>query len=178
MKTLTTLSLLVSFALVTPLASSHAQQPPPPATPNGGETLPVEIGRASGKGGGDGASTSYAVFATAPLDSAEKGQRLQFVTRESGPGRTATAYTIVNTGKSKTLGQLAENLGSGLRRFAGGGGAAGQEFAKVGDIRYGGELRLVAVGTDSLRFQYNPPTARPVTFTRADAGAFASILGR
>ena len=164
------------LALAAPTPSSPAQTAAA-APPTGGELLPVEIGRATGKGAGD-SSASYQVLATAPLNAGEKGQRIQFVTRENGAGRTSTAYTVVNTGKSKTLGQLAESLGSGLRRFSAGGAASGQEFAKVGDLRYGGELRLVAVDANSLRFEYNPPTARPVTFTRADAAAFAGILGR
>ena len=162
------------LALVAP-GAAFAQTPPPPAP---GDLLPVEIGHATGRGGDGAGSSNYQVLATAPLNAAEKGQRLQFVTRESGAGRASTAYTVVNTGKSKTLGQLAETLGAGLRRFAAGGGAPGQEFAKVGDLRYGGELRLVAVDANSLRFEYNPPTARSVTFTRADAAAFAGILGR
>ncbi len=165
---------LLALSAPTPSSAQAPAAPPPPAA---GEMLPVEIGRAAGKGGADG-SASYQVLATAPLDSAAKGQRIQFVSRETGVGRSSTAYTVVNTGKSKTLGQLAETLGAGLRKFSAGGAAPGQEFGKVGDLRYGGELRLVAVDANALRFEYNPPTARPVTFSRADAAAFAGILGR
>ena len=173
MKPLLPFTAAALLALSSP-AASFAQTP---AAPAAGESLPVEIGRATGKGGGDG-SLNYQVFATAPLNAAEKGQRIQFVTRETGGGRSSTAYTIVNTGKSKTLGQLTETLGGAFRKFSAGGAAPGQEFGKVGDLRYGGELRLVAVDANSLRFEYNPPTARPVTFSRADAAAFAGILGR
>ena len=165
---------LVPLLTLAASTSSLAQAPIPIA----GELLPVEIGHATGKGAGGDPAATYQVFATAALDSTEKGQRVQFVTRQSGGGRSTTAYTVVNTGKSKTLGQLAEKLGDGMRRFAAAGGTVGQEFARVGDLRYGGELRLVALDADSLRFEYNPPTARPVTFTRADCAAFAGILGR
>lgn len=175
MKPLLPFTCAVLLALSATAPSSRAQAPAPAAA---GEMLPVEIGRASGKGSGDGPTASYQVFATAPLDSGDKGQRLQFVSRESGGGRSSTAYTVVNTGKSKTLSQLADTLGAGMRKFSAGGAAPGQEFGKVGDLRFGGELRLVAVDANSLRFEYNPPTARPVTFTRADAAAFAGILGR
>lgn len=168
--------LLFTLGLCANASPAGAQQPFSPAaaavaaTGLGVETLPVEIGRAT-RG-----PTTYYVFSTAPAGSTEKGQKLQLLLRTAGPGGSETSFVVVNTGKTRTLAQLGQTLAGALRRFAAG-VAGGQEMAKIGDLRFGGELRLLTESPDSLLFQYIPPTARPVRLNRTDAAAFAAILG-
>lgn len=142
----------------------------PAASASAYDALPVAIGQATR---GD---TTYAVSATAPLNSPVKGQRLRLLVRGRTVGGTETGFVLINTGKSKTLGELTQTLAQAMRHFAAGGAPAGQEFAKIGDIRYGGEMRLVAETPDRLVFRYDPPTPHPVSVSRADALAFANIL--
>ena len=53
----------------------------------------------------------------------------------------------------------------------------GAELCKLGDIAYGGEVRLVARGNGATALIYTPPlsTGNPV-FSAAESVAFAQIL--
>lgn len=91
---------------------------------------------------------------SAPSGSALKSQQINFVV-ESSDGVTWTNREFpVATGASKTLGELQSLLGSALRR--GLTAANGTELAKVGDIKYGGEVRLIARGGGVVDFAYQP----------------------
>lgn len=120
--------------------------------------------------------TTYGVSATAPSMSPDKGHQIKFVlSRASSRGGMSWNYFMLSTGKSKSLAQVQTMIAAALRKFPA--APAGSELAKLGDIKYGGELKLIARGPDQLEFAYDPPMAsgNPV-LSAADASAFASIL--
>ncbi len=118
----------------------------------------------------------YSVSGTAPSMSAEKGHQLKFATtRSSGGGRESWSYFLVGTGKSKSVAQIQTMLAEALRKFPG--SAPGAELCKIGDIKYGGELKLVVRSARELEFAFDPAirSGNP-KLSPADAAAFASIL--
>ncbi|MBS0656718.1 MAG: hypothetical protein JSR82_00560 [Verrucomicrobia bacterium] len=122
-------------------------------------------------------TVSYSVSATAPSKSAEKGQQLKFViSRTTGRG-TDWNYFMLGTGKSKSLAQVQSMLAAALAKFPA--APAGTELCKIGDIKYGGELKLVSRGANELEFAYDPPmnSGNP-RLSAADAAAFAQILAQ
>ncbi len=137
------------------------------------DSLPHKIGAATA--GDSGAVCS--VSATAPSGSATNRQQLQFyVERDDLDGRTTHRF-LVATGGSRTLADVQKSLGGALRQGAT--AAPGAELAKIGDIKLGGELRLVARGAGKVEFAYNPalPSGNPV-LSAGEAAAFAEALSR
>ena len=84
---------------------------------------------------------------------------------------------IVQTGASKSQADLQSLLAAALRKS--GAAARGDELAKIGDIRFGGELRLVADGAGGTSFAYNPglPDGNP-TLSPQEGAAFTDLLSR
>lgn len=125
----------------------------------------------------DGLST-YAVSATAPSMSPEKGHQLKFsISRLGAGGGSSWNYFMVGTGKSKSVAQIQSLIAAGLRKFPG--AAAGTELCKIGDIKYGGELKLIARSANELEFAFDPAirSGNP-RLSAADVAAFAEILGK
>lgn len=120
---------------------------------------------------------TYGVSATAPSKSAEKGQQLKFVvTRMTGRG-TDWNYFMLSTGKSKSMAQVQAMIAAALAKLPT--AAPGTELCKLGDIKYGGELKLVVRGPNELEFAYDPAmnNGNP-RLNAADAAAFARILAQ
>lgn len=136
-------------------------------------SLPHKIGSATA--GDTGAVCS--VSATAPSGSATNRQQLQFYVERDDFGGWSTHRFLVATGGSRTLADVQKSLGGALREGAT--AAPGAELAKIGDIKLGGELRILAKGAGKVEFAYNPalPSGNPV-LSSGEAAAFAEALSR
>lgn len=115
---------------------------------------------------------------SAPSGSPLKNQKLNFVVNRSTLGNWSTQEFPVATGSSMTLAELQTRLGSALHR--GLTAPAGSELTKVGDIKYGGEVRLVARGGGQVDFLYQPaldegPNPR---LSAGETAIFARLLGQ
>lgn len=122
-------------------------------------------------------ANNYSISATAPRGSKLNSQTIRFALKKA-EGRSQTwGFFLISTGKSKSQAQIEQLLAQALRKFPG--SAPGTVLAKIGDIKYGGEVRVVAEGPNVLVFAYDPPLnpANP-RLTADDAAAFAEILGR
>ena len=119
----------------------------------------------------------YSISATAPRGSKLNSQTIRFALKKSDTGSQTWGFFLISTGKSKTQLQIEQLLAQAFRKFPG--SAPGTELAKIGDIKYGGEVRVMAEGPNALVFAYNPPLnpANP-RLNAADAAAFAEILGK
>jgi len=83
----------------------------------------------------------------------------------------------VATGASKSLAQLQALLGDALRR--GFTAPAGSVLVKVGDIKHGGEVRLVARGGGAVDFAYQPALEHGnPSLSAGETAAFAQIVGK
>ena len=122
-------------------------------------------------------ANNYSISATAPRGSKLNSQTIRFALKRSDSGSQTWGFFLISTGKSKTQAQLEQLLAQAFRKFPG--SAAGTELAKIGDIKYGGEVRVMAEGPNALVFAYDPPLnpANP-RLNAADAAAFAEILGK
>lgn len=127
----------------------------------------------------DDTQTTYRVLATQPATSKLVGQKLRFTFDRTTPKGNATRLLTINTGQHKTVAQMTAFVGDIFRRFLAGPATAGQEFGKIGDVKYGGEIHFTADAPDSLSYQITTP-AGPSSgsshFDRADVQAFANIL--
>ena len=85
---------------------------------------------------------TYAVRATQPVDSKLKSQRVRFTSITKTADGSTTKYFTINTGKYKTVAQLDAYLHDAFAKFLAG-APANAEVGKVGDIKYGGEIRFV-----------------------------------
>ncbi len=122
-------------------------------------------------------ANNYSVSATAPRGSKLNSQTIRFALKKSDSGSQTWGFFLISTGKSKTQAQIEQLLSQAFHKFPG--AAPGTELAKIGDIKYGGEVRVMAEGPNALVFAYNPPLnpANP-RLHAADVAAFAEILGK
>ena len=121
---------------------------------------------------------TYTVEATQPANSGAKSQRVRFTAVAPTGTGTTTRYFIINTGKYKTVAQLDGYLLESFRKFLGG-APANTEVGKVGDIKYGGEVRFVVESpSQSLRYDSLTEGAQPnsMSLPRAEVEAYAAIL--
>ena len=120
-------------------------------------------------------ANNYSISATAPRGAKLNSQTIRFAMKKADFGGQTWSFFLISTGKSKTQAQLEQLLGDAFRKFPS--AAPGTELGKIGDIKYGGEVRVVAEGRNAMVFAYNPPMnpANP-RLTASDAAAFAEIL--
>lgn len=137
------------------------------------DVFAFEIGHAARAG------AVYTVEATQPATSKLTGQKVRLKIVESvGLDRTTRYFTLA-TGKHKTVAQLNAVVTEIFRRFlATPPPAANAELGKIGDLRYGGEVRFVVESPDSLRFDNLAPNEppRPSHYSRADIEALLIAL--
>ena len=123
------------------------------------------------------AGQNYSISATAPRGSKLNSQTIRFAMNKSDFGSQTREFFVISTGKSRTQAQIEQLLSQAFRKFPG--AAPGTELAKIGDIKYGGEVRVNAEGPNALVFAYNPPqNAANPRLHAADVAAFAEILGK
>lgn len=134
--------------------------------------LPNKFGSVGVKDSGSECSLS----ASAPSRSPLTRQQLQFFIASPSFGGWTTHRFLVQTGSSKSLAAVQSLLAEALKQSST--ATAGTELAKIGDIKFGGELRVVAMG-GGVTFAYNPalPSGNP-DLTAGEAAAFAELLGR
>lgn len=144
-------------------------------------TLPIAVGEARVQSG-DGTGV-YSVSVSGPL--LEKSQEIRFIAYWDGfdpeiKGRNRTTRTAtVKTGKTKTLAEVVGSLKDAFSRFlaAPPTTAANQDLVKIGNIKYGGELHLIAESNDVLRFDYqNPSGVTAIRFGKNEISEFLKIL--
>ena len=154
-----------------PVAGLRAQSAAPAAA-----TAPMSFGANLGTRTVDGAT--YTVEATQPVNSGLKSQRVRFTAVVPTGTGTTTRYFMINTGKYKTVAQLDAYLLEVFRKFLTG-APASVEVGKVGDIKYGGEIRFV-VDTPNKVLRYESMTAgeqpSSMMLTRTEVEAYTAIL--
>lgn len=151
-------------AAVAPVAIAPAVVPPAFAYKFG--TMPT---------GADGQSCS--IIATAPKGSAEKSQQIKFVLDSTRPNATGHAwqYFVVSTGRSKTLAQVQALFADAFSRAPA--APAGAELCLLGDIKYGGEVRVISRGAGGVELMYNPPmTIGNPILSPGETASFARLL--
>lgn len=117
------------------------------------------------------------VVATAPGGSPLKSQQIRFVVERGDFSSWSTHEFQVATGASKSQAELQALLGDALRR--GLTAAAGAVLVKVGNIQYGGEVRLVARGGGAVDFAYQPALEHGnPSLSSGETAAFAQVLGK
>jgi hypothetical protein len=139
------------------------------------EKAPVKPAFAYALGSETSGPNIFSISATAPRGSKLKSQTVRFAMKKAdASGRTWTFFYI-SSGKSRSQAQLERLLLDALRKFPS--SAPGKELARIGAVKHGGELRLIAEGPKGLVFAYNPPMqpANP-RLTIADAAIFAEML--
>lgn len=144
--------------------------------------LPVRIGQA--RVDSPGGYGIYSVSVSGPMQ--EKSQEIRFIAYWDGPDlennlpRNRTTRTAtVKSGKSKTLGQTITALEDAFDRFlaAPKNNARNQALLKIGDIKYGGELVVVAETGDVLRFDYVMPSGNTsIRFGKNEVVEFAKLM--
>ena len=170
--------LLLSALLLTSCATpGEDPQPTPaeptePAQPVASTEFPNPVGPVRAQDSG----ATCAIALSAPSGSPLKNQKINFILNRGTLGVYSEQQFTVSTGASKSLGALQSILGSALRRGAA--ASAGTELAKVGDVRFGGELRLVAEGEGQVKFVYQPAVDHAPSLSAGEAAAFAGLLGK
>jgi len=132
--------------------------------------LPVSLGAARVES--DDGPGVYSASVSGPLGA--RSQELRLVASTEGATRTAT----VRTGKSQTLGETIRSLDDAFTRFLSGSGPIENELLlSIGDIRFGGELHVIAESSETLRFDYLKPYGHEsVRFGRDEVAEFATFL--
>ena len=171
------LLLSAGVALVAALPATHAGAQSPAPAPVATATAPMSFDYKLGSGTVDGAA--YTVEGTQPAKSSRKSQRVGFTAVAPTGTGTTTRYFIINTGKYKTVAQLDAYLLDVFNKFLTGGAPANPEIGKVGDIKYGGEIRFV-VETPNKTLRYESATAgeqpSSMTLPYAEVSAYSVIL--
>lgn len=151
----------------------HAQSPTAsPALSTAPETFDYDLGTRNV----DGATCG--VKATQPVDSKLKSQRVRFTAVVPHTGGSTTRYFTVNTGKYKTVAQLAASLREAFAKYLAG-APANTEVGKVGDIKYGGEIRFVVESPDVLLYNTMTPGEpnASMKLSKEEVTAYVAILG-
>ena len=145
--------------------------PAAPATAVAPETFDYDLVTRNADG------ATYTVKATQPPDSKLKSQRVRFTSITKTADGSTTKYFTINTGKYKTVAQLDVYLHDAFAKFLAG-APANTEVGKVGDVKYGGEIRFVVESPEVLRYDtmtVGEPNAS-LTIPRAEVAAYAAIL--
>lgn len=149
-----------------------------PATGDGAGVTPyAPLIHSLGERPTEDGQSECSLSASAPPMSPLKRQQLQFAVRRSGPGGWFLVRLLVQTGASKSQAEIQSLLATALRKAES--AARGDELAKIGNIRFGGELRLLADGAGGTTFAYNPglPEGNP-TLSAEESAVFADLLSR
>ena len=143
-----------------------------PAAAVSSETFDCDLGSRQVSG------AAYSVKATQPVDSKLKSQRVRFTAVVPHAGGSTTRYFTVNTGKYKTVAQLNATLREAFAKYLGG-APANTEVGKVGDIKYGGEIRFVVESPDVLLYNTTTPGEpnASMKLSKEEVTAYVSILG-
>ncbi len=165
--------LLLSALLLTGCATpgpKETSDPSQPAVPAPSQEFPNVLGPARAADTG----AVCVIGLTSPSGSPVKSQKINFKLHR--PGAYAEREFTVYTGTSKSLGQLQSLLGSALRQAPS--APAGTILVKVGDVRFGGELHVIAQEGGQVDFTFNPESEQAPRLSPGEAAAFATLLGK
>jgi hypothetical protein len=139
------------------------------------EKSPVKPAFAYALGSQTSGPNIYSISATAPRGSKLKSQIIRLAMKKADASGRSWIFFYIASGKSKSQAQVERLLVDALRKFRT--ASPGKELARIGTVKQGGELRIVAEGRNALVFAYNPPMA-PANprLTQADAAIFAEIM--
>ena len=119
--------------------------------------------------------------ATQPRDSRLTGQKVRLIIEDTTAQGTRTRLLSLSTGKHKTVGQFCENLRDIFRKYqTSSGSASGQEIGKIGDLKYGGEVRFVAESPDHLRYDMltEGEENHSARLSASDVSSLIALLGQ
>ena len=143
----------------------------------GGKSRRPSFSHSLGSASAQDSGARCSIGTSAPSGSPLKSQQINFVIERSDLSSWTTIEFPVATGASKSLGELQALLGDALSRAAT--APAGAVLAKVGDIKYGGEVRLVARGGGAVDFAYQPALEHGnPRLSTGETAAFARLLGK
>ena len=168
------------------LSPIHAQQPSTEAA-SAVSSLPAaapvsfgyELGHVSEIEAGT--ESVFSLRATQPSGSKLTGQKVRLIVEDRSAQGTKTRLLSLNTGKHKTVDQFCAGLRDIFRKYQTlGSNATGQEIGKVGDIKYGGEIRFVAESPEHLRYdmQTDGEENHSTQFSRSDVSMIVALLGQ
>ena len=169
------------------IVSMRAQQPTTEASPVVAspvpEPTPTNFGYELARIGQNeaGMRSVFSLRATQPSGSKLTGQKVRMTVEDTSPQGTKTRQLSLNTGKHKTVDQFCASLRDILRKYQTlGTRAAGQEIGKIGDIKYGGEIRFVAESPEHLRYdmQTEGEENHSAQFTSSDVSTIIALLGQ
>ena len=164
-----------------------AQQPNPATAPAVAsplpEAAPVNFGYELGHVAEDEAGTHsvFSLRATQPSGSKLTGQKVRLIVEDTSAQGSKTRQLSLNTGKHKTVDQFCASLRDIFRKYQTiGAGAAGQEIGKIGDIKYGGEIRFVAESPEHLRYDMitEGEENHSAQFTNSNVSVLIALLGQ
>lgn len=124
--------------------------------------------------------TVFTLYATQPRDSKSVGQKIRISIVDTNPGGKYTRFINLNTGKHKTIAQLCATLRDIFRKYqTTPASATGTVVGKIGDIKYGGEVRFVAESIDRLRYdmQTEGDQDRSNRLTASEVASLVALLG-
>ena len=176
----------VVAAVVLGVSTIHAQSPAAATAPVASpvpEAAPANFGYELGHLGQDEAGTHsvFSLRATQPGGSKLTGQKVRLIVEETSPQGSKTRQLSLSTGKHKTVDQFCAGLRDIFRKYQTlGAGAAGQEIGKIGDIKYGGEIRFVAESPEHLRYDMvtEGEENHSAQFTSGDVSVLIALLGQ
>lgn len=126
---------------------------------------------------------TYCINFSGPFNATS--QELRFVARWDGlearttlPRGSTTRTASVKTGKSLTLRQTAQRLQGAFNDFLlRQNSVPNRMLLRLGNVRFGSELSLVAESPETLRFDYLSSSGlRTVRFNRAEVAQFSKLL--
>ena len=153
------LALAFGGCLLGSAAGVRAQQPFVPTAPAVSEASPApapvafsfQLARVAQSNAG--VQSFYTLRATQPADSKQTGQKIRLTVDRTTPQGTTTRQLTLNTGKRKTVTELCATLrGIFIKYQSTRTGAVGSEVGKIGDLKYGGEIRFVVDSPEFLRY--------------------------
>ena len=101
----------------------------------------------------NGVHSVYVLRATQPADSKLMSQKIRLTVDQTTPQGTTTRQLTLNTGKRKTVAELCGTLRDIFLKYQSSrSSAAGTQIGKIGDFKYGGEIRFVAESPETLRY--------------------------
>ena len=175
------------LALLVSAGTRLAAQSPAPESPRtpmveaavAAPAFAFELGRSSQDEGET--HSLYTLKATQGRDSKLTGQKIRLLIEDRTAQDSTTRQLSLSTGKHKTVATLCDNLREIFRKYQVlGSNAAGQELGKIGDIRYGGEIRFVAESPEHLRYdlQTEGEANHSVQFTPGEVAVLAALFGQ
>lgn len=143
----------------------------------GPESMRPPFSHSMGSAKAQDSGATCSIVATAPGGSPLKRQQIRFVVERGDFSSWSTHEFEVATGASKSQAELQALLGDALHRAVT--AREGSELVKIGDIQFGGEVRIVARGGGAVEFAYQPVLEHGnPSLSAGETAVFARLLGK